>query len=351
VLLQKIFPQAPFLRQISKVSTLIIAEAGVNHNGDIKLAKKLIEIAHQSQVDVVKFQTFLAANLVTRDAEKAEYQKKLSPGTKSQFEMLQKLELSEQQHKDLKEFANAKSLEFLSTGFDIESMQMLINLGIERIKIPSGEITNLPYLRFIASQGKKIILSTGMSTLKEIEEALSVLVKNGAKLENITVLHCTTNYPATMDEVNLNAMTTIGREFGVKFGYSDHTIGIEVAIAAVALGATVIEKHFTVDRNLPGPDHKASLEPQELGLLVEGIRNIEIAMGDGIKRPTESELANKIVARKSLVAIRDIQKGELFSEANIAAKRPGSGISPMEWDSLIGARAAKDFLKDELITR
>jgi N,N'-diacetyllegionaminate synthase len=333
------------------VSTLIIAEAGVNHNGDIKLAKKLIEIAHQSQVDVVKFQTFLTANLVTRDAEKAEYQKKLSPGTKSQFEMLQKLELSEQQHKDLKEFANAKSLEFLSTGFDIESMQMLINLGIERIKIPSGEITNLPYLRFIASQGKKIILSTGMSTLKEIEEALSVLVKNGAKLENITVLHCTTNYPATMDEVNLNAMTTIGREFGVKFGYSDHTIGIEVAIAAVALGATVIEKHFTLDRNLPGPDHKASLEPQELGLLVEGIRNIEVAMGDGIKRPTESELANKIVARKSLVAIRDIQKGELFTEANLAAKRPGSGISPMEWDSLIGTRAAKDFLKDELITR
>ena len=351
MLLQKIFPQAPFLRQISKVSTLIIAEAGVNHNGDIKLAKKLIEIAHQSQVDVVKFQTFLAANLVTRAAEKAEYQKKLSPGTKSQFEMLQKLELSEQQHKDLKEFANAKSLEFLSTGFDIESMQMLINLGIERIKIPSGEITNLPYLRFIASQGKKIILSTGMSTLKEIEEALSVLVKNGAKLENITVLHCTTNYPATMDEVNLNAMTTIGREFGVKFGYSDHTIGIEVAIAAVALGATVIEKHFTLDRNLPGPDHKASLEPQELGLLVEGIRNIEVAVGDGIKRPTESELANKIVARKSLVAIRNIQKGELFSEENLAAKRPGSGISPMEWDSLIGTRAAKDFLKDELITR
>ncbi len=351
MLLPRIFPQAPFLRQISKVSTLIIAEAGVNHNGDINLAKKLIEIAHQSQVDVVKFQTFLAANLVTRDAEKADYQKKLSPGTESQFEMLQKLELSEQQHKDLKEFANAKSLEFLSTGFDIESMQMLINLGIERIKIPSGEITNLPYLRFIASQGKKIILSTGMSTLKEIEEALTVLVKNGAKLENITVLHCTTNYPAAMDEVNLSAMTTIGGHFGVKFGYSDHTTGIEVAIAAVALGATVIEKHFTLDRNLPGPDHKASLEPQELGLLVEGIRNIEIAMGDGIKRPTESELANKIVARKSLVAIRDIQKGELFSEANIAAKRPGSGISPMEWDSLIGARAAKDFLKDELITR
>jgi N,N'-diacetyllegionaminate synthase len=333
------------------MSTLIIAEAGVNHNGDIKLAKKLIQVAHQSQVDVVKFQTFQAANLVTRDAEKAEYQKELSPGTKNQFEMLQKLELSEQEHKELKEFANANNLEFLSTGFDIGSMKMLLKLGIERIKIPSGEITNLPYLRFIASQGKEIILSTGMSTLKEIEEALSVLLKNGAKIENITVLHCTTNYPARMYEVNLNAMTTIGKNFGVKFGYSDHTVGIEVSIAAVALGATVIEKHFTLDRNLPGPDHKASLEPQELALLVEGIRNIEVAMGDGIKRPTESELANKIVARKSVVAVRDIRKGELLSEENLVAKRPGSGLSPMEWDSLIGTRAAKDFLKDDLITR
>ena len=333
------------------MSTLIIAEAGVNHNGDIKLAKKLIQVAHQSQVDVVKFQTFQAANLVTRDAEKAEYQKELSPGTKNQFEMLQKLELSEQEHKELKEFANANNLEFLSTGFDIGSMKMLLKLGIERIKIPSGEITNLPYLRFIASQGKEIILSTGMSTLNEIEEALSVLLKNGAKIENITVLHCTTNYPARMYEVNLNAMTTIGKNFGVKFGYSDHTVGIEVSIAAVALGATVIEKHFTLDRNLPGPDHKASLEPQELALLVEGIRNIEVAMGDGIKRPTESELANKIVARKSVVAVRDIRKGELLSEENLVAKRPGSGLSPMEWDSLIGTRAAKDFLKDDLITR
>ena len=347
----KIFPQTLFSKQIVKMSTLIIAEAGVNHNGDIKLAKKLIQVAHQSQVDVVKFQTFQAANLVTRDAEKAEYQKELSPGTKNQFEMLQKLELSEQEHKELKEFANANNLEFLSTGFDIGSMKMLLKLGIERIKIPSGEITNLPYLRFIASQEKEIILSTGMSTLNEIEEALSVLLKNGAKIENITVLHCTTNYPARMYEVNLNAMTTIGKNFGVKFGYSDHTVGIEVSIAAVALGATVIEKHFTLDRNLPGPDHKASLEPQELALLVEGIRNIEVAMGDGIKRPTESELANKIVARKSVVAVRDIRQGELLSEENLVAKRPGSGLSPMEWDSLIGTRAAKDFLKDDLITR
>jgi N,N'-diacetyllegionaminate synthase len=333
------------------MSTLIIAEAGVNHNGDIKLARKLIEVAQQSQVDIVKFQSFKAANLVTRDAEKAEYQKRLSPGTKNQIEMLQRLELSEQQHKELKEFAIEKNLEFLSTGFDIESMEMLINLGIERIKIPSGEITNLPYLRFIGSQGKDIILSTGMSTMKEIEEALFVLVKSGAKLENITVLHCTTNYPAQMHEVNLNAMLAVGKNFGVKFGYSDHTVGIEISIAAVALGATVIEKHFTLDRNLPGPDHKASLEPQELDLLVKGIRNIEVAMGDGVKRPTESEMANGIVARKSLVANRDIQKGELFSAENLVAKRPGSGLSPMEWDSLIGTKAAKDFFEDDLITR
>jgi N,N'-diacetyllegionaminate synthase len=333
------------------MSTLIIAEAGVNHNGDIKLAKKLIEVAHQSHVDIVKFQSFQAANLVTRDAEKAEYQKELSPGTKNQIEMLQKLELSEQQHKELKEFANKKNLEFLSTAFDIESMEMLINLGIERIKIPSGEITNLPYLRFIGSQGKDIILSTGMSTMKEIEEALFVLVKSGAKLENITVLHCTTNYPAKMHEVNLNAMTAIGKNFGVKFGYSDHTVGIEISIAAVALGATVIEKHFTLDRNLPGPDHKASLEPQELDLLVKGIRNIEVAMGDGVKRPTESEIANRVVARKSLVANGDIRKGELFSAENLVTKRPGSGLSPMEWDSLIGTKAAKDFFEDDLITR
>ena len=323
----------------------------MNHNGDLNLAKKLIEVAQQSQVDIVKFQTFLAANITTKNAKKAVYQNIFSPETENQFEMLQKLELNGKQHKELKECANSKGLEFLSTGFDIESMQMLISLGIERIKIPSGEITNLPYLRFIAAQGKEIILSTGMSTLNEIDDALSALVKNGAKLEDITVLHCTTDYPARMKEVNLSAMTAIGREFGVKVGYSDHTIGIEVSIAAVALGATIIEKHFTLDRNLPGPDHKASLEPEELRLLVQGIRNIETAMGDGMKRPTESELANKQVARKSLVASKRIQKGELLSEVNVAVKRPGSGISPMEWDSIIGTVATTDFSEDDLITR
>ena len=323
----------------------------MNHNGDMGLAKKLIEVAHQSQVDIVKFQTFLEANIATKNAKKAVYQNIFSPETGNQFEMLQQLELNEQQHRELKESANSKGLEFLSTGFDIESMQMLISLGIERIKIPSGEITNLPYLRFIAAQGKEIILSTGMSTLNEIDDALSALVKNGAKLEDVTVLHCTTDYPARMEEVNLSAMTAIGREFGVKFGYSDHTIGIEVSIAAVALGATIIEKHFTLDRNLPGPDHKASLEPEELRLLVQGIRNIETAMGDGTKRPMESELANKQVARKSLVASKRIQKGELLSEVNVAVKRPGSGISPMEWDSIIGTVATTDFSEDDLITR
>jgi N,N'-diacetyllegionaminate synthase len=265
--------------------------------------------------------------------------------------MLQKLELSEEQHKELKELANNRNLEFLSTGFDIESLQMLISLGINRIKIPSGEITNLPYLRFIAAQKKKVILSTGMSTLKDIENALSVLFKGGVKVEDITVLHCTTNYPARMDEVNLNAMVSIGKEFGVSMGYSDHTEGIEVSIAAVALGAVVIEKHFTLDRNLPGPDHKASLEPRELTALVDGIRNIEVAIGDGIKKPMKSELANINAARKSLVACQRIQKGDLFSEKNVTVKRPGSGISPMEWDSIIGTVSDKSYEVDDLISQ
>ena len=333
------------------MSTLIIAEAGVNHNGDMRLAKKLVQVARESAVDVIKFQTFLANNLVTKTAKKAEYQKKFSNESDFQFEMLQQLELNETQHKELMSVANSCGLEFLSTGFDIESMEMLISLGISRIKIPSGEITNLPYLRFIAAQGKDIILSTGMSTLKEIENALSTLVRGGAKLENITVLHCTTNYPAQMDEVNLNAMISIGREFNVKTGYSDHTKGIEVAIAAVALGAKVIEKHFTLDSKLPGPDHSASLEPTELTALVKAIRNIEIAMGDGIKRPMDSEIANRNAARKSLVARREILKGELFTPENVCVKRPGLGISPMEWDSIIGTSASKDFSEDDLISQ
>jgi N,N'-diacetyllegionaminate synthase len=333
------------------MSTLIIAEAGVNHNGDVKLAKRLVEVASESQVDVVKFQTFQASRLVTKDAKKAEYQSMVPAESDKQLEMLQKLELDEGQHEELKKLANSKNLEFLSTGFDIESLQMLISLGIERIKIPSGEITNLPYLRFIASQQKKIVLSTGMSTLKEIESALSVLELGGVRHEDITVLHCTTSYPTNMDEVNLNAMVSIGKEFDVKIGYSDHTQGIEVSIAAVALGATIIEKHFTLDRNLPGPDHKASLEPRELTALVQGIRNIEAAMGDGVKRPMNSELANMHAARKSLVARQRIQKGDIFSMDNLAVKRPGSGISPMELDLIIGTVAHKSYEVDDLITQ
>jgi N,N'-diacetyllegionaminate synthase len=332
------------------VSTLIIAEAGVNHNGDIELAKKLVKVAHDAKVDVVKFQTFVAEDLVTKSAEKATYQMDNSDKSEFQLEMLQKLELSESQHQELKKFANSVGLEFLSTGFDIQSMKMLLALGIERIKIPSGEITNLPYLRFIAAQQKEIILSTGMSSLMEIDKALTALIQGGANLEDITVLHCTTNYPTLMDEVNLNAMVSLGKEFNVKVGYSDHTKGIEVAIAAVALGATVIEKHFTLDCNLPGPDHKASLEPGDLKALVQAVRNIETALGDGVKRPMDTEIANRKAARKSLVAKTRIQKGELLTADNVAVKRPGIGISPMEWDSVIGTVATKDFSKDDLIT-
>jgi N,N'-diacetyllegionaminate synthase len=333
------------------MSVLIIAEAGVNHNGDMDLAKKLIGVAHEAKVDIVKFQTFQASKLVTKYAEKAEYQKKFSPETENQFDLLSKLELNENQHKDLKEFAITKKLEFLSTGFDIDSIKMLISLGINRIKIPSGEITNLPYLRFIASQSKPVILSTGMSTLSEIEDALKVLIQGGIALDDITVLHCTTSYPTQVDEVNLSAMVTIKDEFGVKIGYSDHTLGLEVPFAAVALGATVIEKHFTLSRNLPGPDHKTSLEPQELSELVQGIRNLEVALGDGVKIPAASEVKNILAARKSLVAIRCIKVGELFSDQNVGVKRPGSGISPMEWDSIIGTVSTKNFQEDEMIQR
>jgi N,N'-diacetyllegionaminate synthase len=309
-----------------------------------------VEVAHDARVDVVKFQTFVAEDLVTKSAKKAKYQMENSDGTEFQMEMLQKLELSESQHQELKKFANSVGLEFLSTGFDIQSIEMLLALGIERIKIPSGEITNLPYLRFIAAQQKEIILSTGMSSLMEVDKALTALIQGGANLEDITVLHCTTNYPTLMDEVNLNAMVSLGKEFNVKVGYSDHTKGIEVAIAAVALGATVIEKHFTLDCNLPGPDHKASLEPGDLKALVQAIRNIETALGDGVKRPMDSEMANRKAARKSLVAKTRIQKGELLTTDNVAAKRPGTGISPMEWDSVIGTVATEDFSKDDLIT-
>lgn len=329
--------------------TLVIAEAGVNHNGDIELAKRLIDVAAEAGADIVKFQTFNADRLVTRTAEKADYQIQAIGREKSQYEMLRRLELTPEMHSALIEHCAVRKIGFLSTGFDIESVDLLVSLGQDRFKIPSGEITNLPYLRHIGHFGQAVILSTGMATMDEIEAALAVLEQAGTPRTSITVLHCTTEYPAPMTEVNLHAMQNIRTAFGVAVGYSDHTSGIEVAIAAVALGASVIEKHFTLDRNLPGPDHKASLEPNELKAMIAAIRNIEVALGDGIKRPSQSEIKNKLIARKSLVASRAIKAGELFNAENITAKRPGNGISPMRWDEVIGSRAPRDFLADELI--
>jgi N,N'-diacetyllegionaminate synthase len=331
------------------MKTLIIAEAGVNHNGDLKLAKQLIDVAAEAGADLVKFQTFNASRLVTRTAKKADYQTQNTNNKESQYEMLHKLELTTEMHHELIRYCAAHSIGFCSTGFDIESVDFLMELGQELIKIPSGEITNLPYLRHIGGLGKTVIFSTGMATLSDIEVAIEVLEQAGTPRSKMTVLHCTTEYPTPMTEVNLHAMQSIHTAFGVSVGYSDHTAGIEVAIAAVALGASVIEKHFTLDRNLPGPDHKASLEPEELKAMVASIRNIEIALGDGIKRLTPSESKNKPIARKSLVALKDIKKGEVFSYGNITTKRPGTGISPMRWDEIIGRTAHRDFLEDELI--
>ena len=329
--------------------TLIIAEAGVNHNGDIDLAKKLIEVAAEAGADLVKFQTFNANRLVTRTAKKATYQTQTTDSGESQHEMLRRLELNTDMHKVLLDHCAIRNIGFFSTGFDIESIDLLLNLGQDHFKIPSGEITNLPYLRHIGQLGKATILSTGMATLGDIEAAIDVLEQAGTARAQITILHCTTEYPTPMNEVNLRAMQSIQAAFGVAVGYSDHTAGIEVAIAAVAMGATVIEKHFTLDRNLPGPDHKASLEPEELKAMVAAIRNIEIALGDGVKRLTPSEARNKPVARKSLVASQAIKAGESFSAQNIATKRPGTGISPMRWDEVMGRVASRDFAADELI--
>jgi N,N'-diacetyllegionaminate synthase len=328
---------------------LIIAEAGVNHNGDMLLAKKLIEAAAQSGADIVKFQTFNARSLVTEEAQKADYQKLSTDGSESQFEMLKRLELSPEMHYELIAHCKVNNIQFLSTGFDSESIHFLHQLGQTQFKVPSGEITNGPYLAQIGALGCEVILSTGMSTMNEIAQALEVLESAGQSRDRITVLHCTTEYPAPISEVNLLAMQAIGKEFGVKVGYSDHTNGIEVAIAAAALGATVIEKHFTLDRELPGPDHKASLEPDELLLMVNSIRNIELSLGDGIKKVTPSEAKNIEIARKSLVAAKPIQKGELFSLDNLCAKRPGNGISPMRFKELIGTPAKRSFKIDELI--
>jgi N,N'-diacetyllegionaminate synthase len=328
---------------------LIIAEAGVNHNGDMALAKKLIDLAADAGADLVKFQTFNADRLVTQQAKKADYQIVTTRSTETQHQMLSRLELSASMHHELIAHCTERNIGFFSTGFDIESVKFLMSLGINHFKIPSGEITNLPYLRHIGKFGKHIIVSTGMATLGDIEAAIDVLVQAGTTRSFITVLHCTTEYPTPMSEVNLRAMQSMQAAFGVAIGYSDHTAGIEVSIAAAALGATVIEKHFTLDKNLPGPDHKASLEPDELKAMVSAIRNIEIALGDGIKRLTPSESRNKPVIRKSLVASKVIKAGEVLSAENITTKRPGTGMSPMTWDAVMGRKAVRDFDVDELI--
>ena len=329
--------------------TIIIAEAGVNHNGDLQLAKKLVDAATDAGADVVKFQTFQANQLATKHAEQAAYQQKALDNSEGQLAMLKRLELQPEQHAELIDYCQEQNIEFLSTAFDMSSIELLTSLKLKRWKVPSGEITNLPYLRQIGRQGLPVILSTGMANLGEIEAALMVLEQGGTPRSQITVLHCTTEYPAPIEEVNLRAMNTIAQAFAVSVGYSDHTDGITVPIAAVAMGATVIEKHLTLDRNMQGPDHKASLEPDQFAAMVRGIRTIEQALGDGIKRSTPSEQTNLPVVRKSLVAARPIRAGELFSELNLTAKRPGTGISPMDWDAWIGRKALRDFVADELI--
>jgi N,N'-diacetyllegionaminate synthase len=331
------------------MSVFIIAEAGVNHNGSVALAKKLIDVASEAGADAVKFQTFKAETLVSRSAQKASYQKETTDGKESQFEMLKKLELDVTTHRELIEYCHAKKIMFLSTPFDLESIEFLDSLGLEIFKIPSGEITNLPYLIAIAKLNKKIVLSTGMATLQELRDAFEVLVQNGTQKENITILHANTMYPTPMEDVNLNAMLTIKKELNVEVGYSDHTLGIEVPTAAVAMGASVIEKHFTLSREMEGPDHKASLEPHELKAMVNAIRNIEKALGSFEKKPSPSETPNILIARKSIVASKVIQKGEILSESNLTVKRPAGGINPMRWSEVLGKVAQKSYDVDEMI--
>jgi N,N'-diacetyllegionaminate synthase len=330
---------------------IIIAEAGVNHNGDISVAKKLIDVAVEAGVDYVKFQTFKSENLVSKSAKKADYQiENTKDASENQLQMLKKLELSHAQHVELISYCEQKNINFFSTAFDLDSLDYLHSLDLKMVKIPSGEITNLPYLRKAALLFEKVIISSGMSTMQELEEAILVFYKSGIDRENITILHCNTEYPTPMKDVNILAMLSIQENFGTKIGYSDHTLGIEVPIAAVALGAKMIEKHFTLDRSLPGPDQLASLEPEELKNMVLAIRNIELAMGgSGIKEPSESERKNIVIARKSIVAKKSIKKGERFSENNITSKRPGTGISPMDWDKVMGKLASKNFEEDDLI--
>ena len=330
---------------------IIIAEAGVNHNGDFELAKKLVITAAAAGADFIKFQTFQADKIVIKTAEKANYQKQTTNyGDDSQYTMLKRLEMPEQWHIELLKLANEQGIKFVSSGFDNKSIDFLDQLGIPFFKIPSGEITNKPYLQHIAKKRKPVILSTGMANMEEIGAAMDVLIRNGVAKNDITVLHCNTEYPTPLEDVNLKAMITIQNTLDVKVGYSDHTEGIEVPCAAVAFGATVIEKHFTLDRNLPGPDHIASLEPDELKTMITYIRNIELAIsGNGIKEPSKSELKNISIVRKSIIAARKIRKGEVFTEENLTVKRPGNGINPMLWDEIIGKHAGKDFEFDDLV--
>lgn len=336
----------------SSDKVLIIAEAGVNHNGSISTAKKLIDVACEAGVDFVKFQTFKADKLVTKSAAQAEYQKKnLGIETGSQFEMLKKLELSHDDHLELIDYCSSRNIHFFSTAFDVSGLEYLDSLGFSMFKVPSGELTNYPYLKKLAEFGKPVILSTGMANLVEIEEAINVLISDKLKKDDITVLHCNTEYPTPYSDVNLKAMKSIHEHFHVDVGYSDHTLGIEVPIAAVALGATVIEKHFTLDRNLPGPDHRASLEPKELSEMVKAIRNISKAIeGDGIKRPSSSELKNIGIARKSIHVIRDLKMGTELKDHHLVALRPGNGISPMEWQNVIGKKLTRDVACHEKLS-
>lgn len=331
------------------MSVLVIAEAGVNHNGDMALARKLVAEAAAAGADLVKFQSFRSDKLVVPGAPKARYQAASTDAAESQLDMIRKLELSRADHELLIEECGRHRIGFFSTAFDAESFDLLVELKLDRVKVPSGEITNLPLLRRFGRSRLPVIVSTGMATLGDIEAALAALEAAGTRREQITLLHCNTEYPTPMADVNLRAMQTLRDAFGLPVGYSDHTSGIEVPIAAVALGAVVIEKHFTLDRTLPGPDHPASLEPQELRAMVAAIRNIEVALGDGIKRPSPSEARNRAIARKSMVASRPIGAGEVFSETNVTAKRPGTGLSPMRWDEVIGRVARRDFAVDEQI--
>ncbi|MBR4462211.1 MAG: N-acetylneuraminate synthase [Erysipelotrichaceae bacterium] len=331
------------------MKTLIIAEAGVNHNGSFELAKQLVDKAAEAGADIVKFQTCKAENVISRYADKAEYQKKTTGEADTQLDMVRKLMLTYEQYGQLKDYCEKKGIRFLSTAFDLPSVDYLHSIGMGLWKIPSGEITNLPLLIKIAQLHEPIIMSTGMSTLEEVGNAVNVLKENGAT--DITLLHCTTEYPAPYEDVNLKAMDTMKEAFGLPVGYSDHTKGIEIPIAAVARGACVIEKHFTLDRNMEGPDHKASLEPQELAEMVRTIRNVEQAIGDGVKKVSASELKNQDIARKSIIASKAIKAGEVFTEENITTKRPGNGIDPMRWFELLGKTAKHDYEEDYLIEK